>query len=103
MNKIDAVEAAAAYIEAKGFEFAARSNLSEARYFRRPGYTSTLRVAAHECRHRDQIAANLTIDYKEAWERDEQRVAWISNLAALHRACDDLIDEYDFNAEEDDE
>lgn len=103
MDKYTAVETAAAYIESKGFEFVARSSLSEARYFKRAGMADNLRVAAHPCRHGFKIAANLTIDYRGADERDEKTVSWIRSTADLYRECDDLIAEYDANATEDDD
>lgn len=100
MDKITAVELAAAYIEKQGFELITQSGQSEARYLKRPGVADRLRVAAHACHHSFGVAANLTIDYRETWERDEKRVAWIRSEADLYRACDDLIAEYDNNAED---
>lgn len=103
MDKYEAVQIANDYIQAKGFEIAAYSGLSEAIYLRRPNYSESLRIAAHACRHPFGVAAKLTIDYREAWERDEQRVAWIGSVNDLHQECDLAIAEYDANAEPDED
>lgn len=39
--------------------------------------------------------ASLTIVYREAWKRDEQRVAWIGSAAERHTECKRVIAEYD--------
>lgn len=103
MDKFTAVDKASAYIEANGFKCTARSNLSEATYFCRAGRSQTLRVAAHACRHPFNVASQLTIEYREAWERDENRVAWIGSETDLFDACEAAIAEYDASEEDEDD
>lgn len=99
MNKTEAVQKAAAYIESKGFVAEGNSSLGDAIYLARPGKSARLRVASYEHKHFD-VASYLTIEYREAWERDEQRVAWISSDAVLFAECDRVIAEYDENADD---
>ena len=99
MDKTTAVRKAAAYIESKGFETDGVSSLGDAIYLNRPGKSARLRIASYAHKHFD-IAAYLIIDYREAWERDEQRVAWIGSDADLFAECDRVIAEYDANADD---
>lgn len=47
MNKYDAVNLACQVLRTNGFEQIAKSKLSEARYFKRPGSPKKIRVASH--------------------------------------------------------
>ena len=58
-NSVEAIKIAAAFIEAKGFEMTGMSNISEAVYLTRPGFSGALRLAAHSCRHGSDVVAGL--------------------------------------------
>ena len=58
-NSIEAINIAADFIEAQGFEMTGMSNISEAVYLTRPGFSGALRLAAHGCRHRSGVVAGI--------------------------------------------
>jgi antibiotic biosynthesis monooxygenase (ABM) superfamily enzyme len=103
MNKYQACAIARRIVESQGFICDGVSSQSEASYWRLPGYIVTLRIAAHACRHGYGVAAWLTFDYREAWERDEERLAWISDEEEVEMAVTDAIADYMRDAEREDE
>ena len=60
LSRFEAIEVAEATLEQYGFVLESASSLSEALYFRAPGYLDNLRVACHRCVHGYGVAANLT-------------------------------------------
>lgn len=107
ISNIQAVEIAATVIEARGFELSGASNQSEALYFRLPGYSDDLRVAAHACRHPYGIAYSLEFTYEHGWQRDEQDIRLdreqIEALAAdaIEAYLERADEEEDWDEEED--
>lgn len=97
MNKQEAADVAAAYFQSKGFDPVGYSNLGDARYLARPGFSTHIRVATYEHHHYDTIS--FTCEYREAWERDEQRLAWASDAETVRAECDLYIAQYEVEAE----
>lgn len=98
MNKQEAADIAFNYFQSKGFDPVGYSSLGDARYLARPGFRTRIRVATYTHHHPDTIS--FTCDYREAWERDEQCLAWASDAEAVQAECDIYIADYEAEAEE---
>lgn len=99
MNKYEAVELAGKMLLERGFRRHTISNQSEAEYWIYPGRSETLRVAAHKCRHPFGVAATLTFEYRESWERDEDRLAYPSDESEIVEEVNLAVERYLASAE----